>query len=83
MSAGAARHDDGDGDAEARAYTAGVTWHLYNGAPEAMSYVREQYPEKKVYFTEQWVSAQDDFMGALCWHTKNVIVDDILDIDAA
>lgn len=61
-------------DAEARAYIAGVAWHLYNGSPEAMSYVREQYPEKKVYFTEQWVSANDDFMGALRWHTKNVII---------
>ena len=62
------------GDAEARAYIAGVAWHLYNGSPEAMSYVREQYPEKKVYFTEQWVSANDDFMGALRWHTKNIII---------
>ena len=62
------------GDAKARAYVAGVAWHLYNGAPEAMSFVHAQYPEKKVYFTEQWVSAKDDFMGALRWHTKNVIV---------
>jgi len=61
-------------DAEARAYTAGVAWHLYNGVPEAMSKVRALYPEKKVYFTEQWVSAKDDFMGALRWHTKNVII---------
>ena len=62
------------GDAEARAYIAGVAWHLYNGSPEAMSQVRAQYPEKKVYFTEQWVSAQDDFMGALRWHTKNIVI---------
>ena len=61
-------------DPEARAYTAGVAWHLYNGTAEAMSKVWSQYPEKKVYFTEQWVSAQDDFMGALRWHTKNVII---------
>ena len=27
-----------------------------------------------MYFTEQWVSAHDDFMGALRWHTKNVII---------
>jgi glucosylceramidase len=47
---------------------------LYNGSPEAMSQVRAQYPDKKVYFTEQWVSAKDDFMGALRWHTKNVII---------
>ncbi|MBL6651751.1 MAG: glucosylceramidase [Reyranella sp.] len=62
------------GDAEARAYIAGVAWHLYRGSPEAMSDVRAQYPDKKVYFTEQWVSAHDDFMGALRWHTKNVII---------
>jgi glucosylceramidase len=36
--------------------------------------VRAQYPEQKVYFTEQWVSAQDDFVGALRWHTKNVVI---------
>jgi glucosylceramidase len=61
-------------DAEARAYTAGVAWHLYNGTPDAMSKVHALYPDKKVYFTEQWVSAKDDFMGALRWHTKNVII---------
>jgi glucosylceramidase len=62
------------GDVGARPYVAGVAWHLYNGSPEAMSYVRDQYPDKKVYFTEQWVSAKDDFMGALRWHTRNVII---------
>jgi glucosylceramidase len=62
------------GDAGARAYIGGVAWHLYNGTPDAMSKVRAHYPDKKVYFTEQWVSAKDDFMGALRWHTKNVII---------
>ena len=62
------------GDAEARAYIGGVAWHLYNGSPEAMSKVREHYPAQKVYFTEQWVSAHDDFMGALRWHTKNIVI---------
>jgi glucosylceramidase len=62
------------GDAAARAYIGGVAWHLYNGSPEAMSQVRAQYPGQKVYFTEQWVSAHDDFMGALRWHAKNVII---------
>lgn len=62
------------GDVEARAYIGGVAWHLYNGSPEAMSYVHAQYPAQKVYFTEQWVSAQEDFMGALRWHAKNVII---------
>jgi glucosylceramidase len=62
------------GDAEARAYIGGVAWHLYNGSPEAMSDVHTQYPEKKVYFTEQWVSAREEFMGALRWHTKNIVI---------
>lgn len=61
-------------DAEARTYIAGVAWHLYNGTAEAMSKVWSHYPDKKVYFTEQWVSARDDFMGALRWHTKNIII---------
>jgi len=62
------------GDSGARAYIGGVAWHLYNGTPEAMSKVWAHYPDKKVYFTEQWVSSHDDFMGALRWHTKNVII---------
>ncbi len=61
-------------DEEARAYISGVAWHLYNGTPDAMSYVHDQYPAQKVYFTEQWVSAREDFMTPLRWHTRNVIV---------
>jgi glucosylceramidase len=61
-------------DEEARGYIAGVAWHLYNGTPDAMSYVHDQYPDKKVYFTEQWVSAREEFMSPLRWHTRNVIV---------
>jgi glucosylceramidase len=61
-------------DAEARAYVGGVAWHLYRGSVEAMSDVRARYPEKKVYFTEQWISANDTFMGPLRWHTKNVVI---------
>ena len=61
-------------DAGARAYIAGVAWHLYSGSAEAMSKVRAHHPAQKMYFTEQWISAQDDFMGALRWHTKNVVI---------
>ncbi len=61
-------------DEEARGFVSGVAWHLYNGRPEAMSYVHDKYPDKKVYFTEQWVSAREDFMHPLRWHTRNVIV---------
>lgn len=62
------------GDAEARAYIGGVAWHLYSGSAKAMSYVRARYPTQKVYFTEQWISVDEDFMGALRWHTKNIVI---------
>ena len=51
------------GDAGARTYVAGVAWHLYNGTPDAMSYVHDKYPDKKVYFTEQWVYARGRIHG--------------------
>jgi glucosylceramidase len=62
------------GDEAAREFVSGVAWHLYLGAAEAMSQVRAQYPEQKVYFTEQWISAEDDFAGALRWHAKNIVI---------
>ncbi|MBN9488978.1 MAG: glucosylceramidase, partial [Alphaproteobacteria bacterium] len=62
------------GDAEARAYVDGVAWHLYRGSAETMSEVRARYPEQKVYFTEQWISSKEDLMGALRWHTRNIVI---------
>lgn len=32
------------------------------------------YPDKKVYFTEQWTSANGDFGDDLKWHTSNLII---------
>jgi len=61
-------------DERARDHVSGVAWHLYMGSADVMSRVRAQYPQQKVYFTEQWVSAGDDFAGALRWHTKNVVI---------
>jgi glucosylceramidase len=61
-------------DERARDYISGVAWHLYMGTADAMSQVRAQYPQKKVYFTEQWVFSGDDFAGALRWHTKNIVI---------
>ena len=61
-------------DERARDYVSGVAWHLYMGSADAMSRVRAQYPQQKMYFTEQWVFSGDDFAGALRWHTKNVVI---------
>jgi glucosylceramidase len=37
---------------EVAKYVDGVAWHSYAGTPDAMSRVREMFPEKHVYFTE-------------------------------
>jgi glucosylceramidase len=37
---------------EVAKYVDGVAWHSYAGTPDAMSRVREMFPEKHMYFTE-------------------------------
>jgi glucosylceramidase len=62
------------GDHQARIYAAGSAWHLYGGEIDALSRVREAHPDKKIYFTEQWVGAGGQFAGDLLWHAKNVLI---------
>jgi glucosylceramidase len=61
-------------DAAARAYIDGSAFHLYAGDVSAMSKVHEAYPDKNLYFTEQWTGAKETFSNNLQWHVKNVIV---------
>ncbi|GAB3424234.1 glycoside hydrolase family 30 protein [Niabella aquatica] len=61
-------------DADARQYIDGSAFHLYAGDISALSTVHNAYPDKNVYFTEQWTSATGDFGGDLKWHLKNVII---------
>ncbi|GAB3014454.1 glucosylceramidase [Niabella terrae] len=61
-------------DADARQYIDGSAFHLYAGDVSALSTVRAAYPEKNIYFTEQWTSSTGDFGGDLRWHIKNVII---------
>ena len=44
-------------DAETRKYMDGTAFHLYAGKIDAMSAVHDAYPDKNLYFTEQWVGA--------------------------
>lgn len=62
------------GDPEARQYIDGSAFHLYGGDIGALSRVREAFPEKNLYFTEQYVSSEGSFAGDLRWHMKNVII---------
>ncbi|WP_201981165.1 glycoside hydrolase family 30 protein [Hymenobacter rubidus] len=62
------------GDATANPYVDGSAFHLYAGPIEALSKVHDAYPQKNVYFTEEWVGARSPFAGNLGWHVKNLFV---------
>jgi glucosylceramidase len=61
-------------DAVAYPFVDGSAFHLYGGDISAMSTVHDAFPNKKVYFTEQWTSSVGDFGGDLKWNVKNIIV---------
>jgi len=61
-------------DAAARQYIDGSGFHLYGGDISALSTVHQSYPDKNIYFTEQYTSSTGDFAGDLKWHLKNVII---------
>lgn len=61
-------------DAGARPFVNGSAFHLYAGDISALTQVHNAYPDKHVYFTEQYTGATGDFVGDLNWHLKNVII---------
>ena len=58
----------------ARPYIDGSAFHLYAGDINALSQVHNAYPDKDLYFTEQYTSSSGEFSGDLKWHLKNVII---------
>lgn len=61
-------------DRDARVYIDGTAFHMYEGKVDAISEVHDAYPDKNLYFTEQWVGAPGDFGGELNWHIKTLII---------
>jgi glucosylceramidase len=61
-------------DAAAKKYVDGSAFHLYAGDISALTQVHNAYPDKNVYFTEQWVGGPSNFAGDLKWHVKNLII---------
>ena len=61
-------------DANANSFIDGSAFHLYAGDIAALSAVHDAFPNKNLYFTEQWTGSNGDFGGDLKWHTKNVII---------
>lgn len=61
-------------DTAANQYVDGSAFHLYAGDISALSNVHNLFPNKNLYFTEQWTSSTGNFSGDLDWHVKNVII---------
>ncbi len=61
-------------DAEARKYVDGSAFHLYAGNISALTKVHDAFPEKNIYFTEQYTGSGSTFAGDLSWAIKNLIV---------
>ncbi|KQT35494.1 glucosylceramidase [Chryseobacterium sp. Leaf405] len=61
-------------DPAANQYIDGSAFHLYEGDISALSTVHDAFPDKNLYFTEQWTGAKGTFNEDLNWHTKNVII---------
>ncbi|MDN3657730.1 glycoside hydrolase family 30 beta sandwich domain-containing protein [Ferruginibacter paludis] len=61
-------------DAQANPFVSGSAFHLYAGDISALSTVHNAYPDKSLYFTEQYTASTGDFGGDLKWHVKNVLI---------
>ncbi len=55
-------------------YVDGSAFHLYGGNISALSTVHNAYPNKHIYFTEQWVGGPGNFAEDLKWHISTLIV---------
>ena len=55
-------------------YVDGSAFHLYGGKIDALSTVHDAYPDKNLYFTEQWVGSPGDLKAELKFHIKEIII---------
>lgn len=61
-------------DPEALPYVTGSAFHLYEGDISALSTVHDAFPNKEVYFTEQYTGSGSSFESDLRWSVKNVVI---------
>jgi glucosylceramidase len=61
-------------DSLANPFIDGSAFHLYGGQIEALSEVHRAFPDKHLYFTEQWVGAPGNLEGDIAWHVKNLLI---------
>ena len=61
-------------DSIANPFIDGSAFHLYEGDISALTTVHNEFPNKDLYFTEQWTGAKGDFVSEFMWHMKNIII---------
>ncbi len=61
-------------DVAANPFVDGSAFHLYAGDINVLSTIHAAFPNKNLYFTEQYTGTSGTFDGDLKWHLKNVII---------
>jgi glucosylceramidase len=61
-------------DIQANPYVNGSAFHLYAGNITALSQLHTLFPNKQLYFTEQYTASTGVFSSDLQWHIDNVII---------
>ncbi|HWB90571.1 MAG TPA: glycoside hydrolase family 30 beta sandwich domain-containing protein [Puia sp.] len=61
-------------DPEANPYVDGSAFHLYAGRIDTLSSVHDSFPDKNLYFTEQWVGAPGNMRRDLDEHVGKLII---------
>ncbi|MCP2026969.1 glucosylceramidase [Flavobacterium sp. HSC-32F16] len=61
-------------DAKANPFVAGSAFHLYEGDISALTAVHDAFPNKDLYFTEQYTGSGSSFESDLKWSVKNVVI---------
>ena len=52
----------------------GSAFHLYSGDISTMSTVHNKFPDKNLYFTEQYTASTGNFAADLQWHIQTLII---------
>ncbi|HSB92810.1 MAG TPA: glycoside hydrolase family 30 beta sandwich domain-containing protein [Flavitalea sp.] len=61
-------------DADAAQYIDGSAFHLYGGTIDSLMKVHNAFPQKNLYFTEQWIGQPGNLPVDLVWNTKNIVI---------
>lgn len=61
-------------DGGANPYVDGSAFHLYAGDISSMTTMHNAYPNKNVYFTEQYLGSPSNFGSDLDWHLNTLVI---------